>query len=232
MKCSNCGYDKILNNFKYCPLCGTALVSKKTNKNKTVDQVNTKEEKKLNPKTIYGILFGSVLVIFMILYISGVFDQPKLPQSQNMNFNSNQMNNSGVDLSAVQKINELEAKVKSNPNDHQTLLELAHLRMDSGFYEQAIQNYKTYLEHHPDDADVRVDMGVCYFNLKDFDTALKEMEKALQYNPKHQIAHLNLGVVNLNMGNLEKAKEWFRKTVELNPNTDAAKRAQQLLTTH
>ena len=75
-------------------------------------------------------------------------------------------------------------------------------------------------------------MGVCYFNLSDHDNAIKEMEKALEFNPTHQIGHLNLGVVNLNAGNLDVSKEWLKKAVEINPNSDAGKRAQDLLTSH
>lgn len=233
MVCNKCGYEEILNNFKYCPICGNKLGQQHNAKKKSSDKENLIEEKKLDLKAILGIVLGSLAFILLVLFLSGVFDKTKIPQTSNMNFNPGQQNQQqGIDLSAVQRINELEAKVKANPNDHQTLLELAHLRMDSGFFEQAIQNYKTYLEHHPDDADVRIDMGVCYFNLRDYDTALKEMEKALQYEPKHQIGHLNLGVVNLNMGNIDKAKEWFKKAVELNPNTEAGKKAQQLLTSH
>ena len=75
-------------------------------------------------------------------------------------------------------------------------------------------------------------MGVCYFSLSDHINAIKEIEKALEYNPTHQIGHLNLGVVNLNAGNLDVSKEWFRKTIEINPNSDAGKRAEDLLNSH
>ena len=84
----------------------------------------------------------------------------------------------------------------------------------------------------PKDADVRVDMGVCYYNLGDFKTAISEMEHALKYNPHHQIGFLNLGVVNLSAGNLEKSKEWLKKAVKENPNNDVGKRAKELLESH
>ena len=239
VKCLNCGYEIRSTEFEFCPKCGTKINAELKNKLKkkvkhtSVDLANKQTAKTLDAKVIYGMSLGGIVLILLVLYLSGVFDATKVTPTNTMNpGNLPQTQQPGVDLSAVQKINELEAKVKANPNDHQLLLELAHLRMDSGFYEQAIQNYRTYLEFHPDDADVRIDMGVCYFNLRDFNTAMAEMEKALEYNPKHQIGHLNLGVVNLNAGNLEKAKEWFKKTVEINPTTEAGQKAQQLLTSH
>jgi hypothetical protein len=34
------------------------------------------------------------------------------------------------------------------------------------------------------------------------------------------------------MGNIQESKEWFQKAVDINPNSDAGKKAQQLLTSH
>jgi len=132
----------------------------------------------------------------------------------------------------MQAIDDLEAKVKQNPEDYTSLLQLAHLKNDSGLFEPAIQNYKTYLEKNPKDADARVDLGVCYFNLKDYTNAIKEMETAIKYVPNHQIAHLNLGVVNLSAGNLEVSKEWLKKAYDLNPTNEVGIKAQQLLNNH
>jgi tetratricopeptide (TPR) repeat protein len=75
-------------------------------------------------------------------------------------------------------------------------------------------------------------MAICFYNLGDNTTAISEMETALKYNPKHQIAHLNLGIVNLAARNIEASKEWFKKTAELDPNSEAGKRAQELLNSH
>ncbi|MGQ9644364.1 MAG: tetratricopeptide repeat protein [Ignavibacterium sp.] len=240
VKCLNCGYEIRSIEFEFCPKCGTKINAELKNKLKkkvkgvSSDLAGKQTAKTLDSKVIYGMSLGGIVLILLVLYLSGVFDVTKVTPTNTMNQGDlpQTQQQPGVDLSVVEKINELEAKVKANPNDHQLLLELAHLRMDSGFYEQAIQNYRTYLEFHPDDADVRIDMGVCYFNLKDFNTAIAEMEKALKNNPKHQIGHLNLGVVNLNAGNLEKAKEWFKKAVEIDPTTEAGQKAQQLLTSH
>ncbi len=231
MTCEFCGF-KLQPSFKFCPNCGKELVVNK--KIPSVKSSQNKEEiKTLPPQTIYGLIFGGIVLTFLILYLSGVFSGPSINNVSNQrNFNENKEQSQSVDLNNIQKINELEAKVKSNPNDHQSLLELAHLRMDSGLFELAIENYKEYLKHHPKEADVIVDMAVCYFNLKDYETAISYMKEAIKIEPKHQIAHLNIGVVNLNMGNIAESKMWFQKAVDLNPNSDAGKKAQQLLTSH
>lgn len=203
--------------------------SKMKGQNKSEDQIDGKN---LDPKVLYGILIGGIAVIAIIILTSNLLDSATVDTNLS-NKNQVQPNtNSGVNLNNMQMINDLEAKIKQNPEDYKSLLELAHLKNDSGLFEAAIQNYKTYLDKNPKDADARVDMGVCYFNLRDYSNAIKEMETALTYVPNHQIAHLNLGVVNLSAGNIEKSKEWLKKAYDLNPTSDVGKRAEQLLNNH
>jgi len=231
--CNQCG-SKLEAHHKFCPECGAKINVSKSSKsgadsNQNISAVNGKT---LNPKIVYGILIGGVAVIALILLSSGMLDSSGgVVSSVNQN-EQQSATNSGVNLNSLQVITELEEKVKQNPNDYQSLLELAHLKNDSGLFEAAIQNYKTYLEKNPADADARVDMGVCYFNLRDYPNAIKEMETALKYEPKHQIAHLNLGVVNLSAGNLSKSKEWLQKAYDLNTTNEIGQKAEQLLKNH
>ncbi|MFZ2863496.1 MAG: tetratricopeptide repeat protein [Ignavibacteriaceae bacterium] len=231
--CNQCG-SKLEAHHKFCPECGAKINVSKSSKsgadsNQNISAVNGKT---LNPKIVYGILIGGVAVIALILLSSGMLDSSGgVVSSVNQN-EQQSATNSGVNLNSLRVITELEEKVKQNPNDYESLLELAHLKNDSGLFEAAIQNYKTYLEKNPADADARVDMGVCYFNLRDYPNAIKEMETALKYEPKHQIAHLNLGVVNLSAGNLSKSKEWLQKAYDLNPTNEIGQKAEQLLKNH
>lgn len=231
--CNECGY-KFEKEYKFCPECGVKVSRSKHSNSKTADLkvVNDNGDKTLNPKVLYGILIGGFAVIAIIILTSGILDSTPVTQTT-MNQDQVQPNtNSGVNLNNMQLINDLEAKIKQNPEDYKSLLELAHLKNDSGLFDAAIVNYKTYLEKNPKDADARVDMGVCYFNLQDFPNAIKEMETALKYVPDHQIAHLNLGVVNLSAGNIEKSKEWLKKAYDLNPTSEVGKKAEQLLNNH
>lgn len=231
--CNECGY-KFDKEFKFCPECGTKVQTAKNNKsNKSVkNTVSSDQEKRLEPKVLYGILIGGIAVIALILLTSGLLDSTQvsiIPVNQNQQQTGM---SSGVNLNNMQAIDDLEAKIKQNPEDYTSLLQLAHLKNDSGLFEAAITNYKLYLEKNPKDADARVDMGVCYFNLKDYTNAIKEMETAIKYVPNHQIAHLNLGVVNLSAGNLEKSKEWLKKAVDIDSTSEVGTKAQQLLNNH
>lgn len=238
MRCSVCGTD---NDFDavYCKECGAKLSDHKKETSRHQNKKKTKVGSKRSPaqsgkpvkKTIDPVKLTYTIVLLVIiggaiLYSSGVFDQTSVPavsEGQVDEFHR------GADLSKLQEINQLREQVTNNPEDHESMLHLAHLLNDSGFKEESIKWYKQYLKVHGDVADVWVDMGVCYFDMNDFDNAISSMKKGIELNPEHQIAHFNLGIVNYSKGNLKEAVDWWNKAIELNPATDIANRARELI---
>ena len=206
----------------------------KNKRQKQEPSVKNSESKKVqdfDTKKIAIVFSGILVFALIILYFSGVFDEPKISSLENFPA-ANQQQSSGIDLANLDRINQLDAQLKSEPTNFDLMLQLAHLRNDSGFKPEAITLYKKYLEKFPNNADVLVDMGVCYFDLKQYDEAIPLMEKAIEINPVHQIAHMNLGIVNLAKGNTEKSKEWLQKAVDIDPNSEIGRKAKQLLTSH
>ncbi|HEX2983110.1 MAG TPA: tetratricopeptide repeat protein [Ignavibacteriales bacterium] len=172
---------------------------------------------------LVGVLFCAGL---LILLAAGVFDSHE-PKQAEQHQHTEGGANSGVDLNSLNKINQLESAVNANPSDKESLLQLAHLLNDSGFYERAVNRYNQYLKIVPNVPDVLVDLGVCYYSLGKYAEAKTEMMKAIKINPKHQIGHFNLGIVALASGNNTEAVDWFNKAVKINPNSDIAKRAKE-----
>ncbi len=247
IECENCGTDNPVST-DICTGCGIKLKGEIKDFSKPSTKYFSQQKgqklkkkgqqtqaalgaKEINPKKVIGIVAIILAGCFIILLSAGVFDKPSSSNIKT-NVTQNQNQNPGVDLSALQRINELEETLKINPENNEALLELAHLRNDSGMFEKAIENYQEYLSRIPGDADSRIDMGVCYYNLGKYDEAIAAMTKALEYNPDHQIGHLNLGIVNLAAGNVEKSREWLQKAVALGPETEVGKRAQELLKSH
>ena len=243
--CKNCGEENPIEN-SVCFSCGVLLKDKKNSssekqKSKKNNQKNSTSEKTANIKITNNeervldnkkilIIASAVVIVFVIALIaSGVFDSGVQQSVTQMNMKTQ---DSGVNMANMQEIADFENKIAANPEDLESTLHLAHLLQDSGLFEKAITNYKKYLEKNPENADARVDMAICYYNMNDYNTAITEMETSLKYQPKHQIAHLNLGIVNLAARNIEASKKWFQKTVEIDPNSEAGKRAQELLTSH
>ncbi len=251
--CDNCGEENDKDNV-VCSSCGVKLQagtyekppkaeqkknrkvsgsvdnkSKSNKKNKPFQQTPAKKQLNL-VKTITVVVVGVGIALFILLF-SGVLNPVVVPGSSSSSTTDNSQN-SGVDLGNVQKINQLEDVIKNNPRDTASILQLAHLKNDSGMYQQAIVNYKEYLALVPTDPDARIDMGICYYNLQNYPTAIAEMQKAIQYDPKHQIGYLDLGIVNLAAGNFDKSRDWLKKAVDLDPNSEFGKKAEELLKSH
>lgn len=237
--CKNCG-ELISKTDKFCPQCGVSVSTTKTNKKEKKefknDQPSTKMKshsveqgnKKISGVKIFYLTFILIVVGLLIVYSSGIFDKPPVSAStQNVNNNPH----SGVDLKYLQRINQLEEELKTQP-DNDKLIELAHLLNDSGFKDKAIEKYLSYLKQNPKDADVLVDLGVCYYELGKNEDAIRYMKEALKYQPKHQIAHLNIGIVSLASNKHDEAIQWWKKAVEINPGSEIGKRAQELINSH
>ncbi len=186
--------------------------------------LNTSTEKKINTKKVFYFTGGIVLLGMIIILFSGVLDTP----SSEKNISSVQKD-SQIDLTAVQKINELEEVVKNDTSNIDNVLHLAHSLNDAGFFIRAIEYYKMYLRKNPKNVEVLIDMGVCYFELKKYSEAKGSMYKGLKINPNHQIGLFNLGIVNFSQGYIDSAKYWWKKAYSINENTEIGKRAKQLL---
>lgn len=241
--CSKCGAENIpADNF--CSKCGSPL--RKNQLNQSENQAASSPAKKL-PITTILYSAGALFVIgIIVLYSAGIFDSSPAPVVNNTQNFDDVHKGMGVDLKNIERINLLEGIVKNNPKDKSAIAELAHLLNDSGFKEKAIEKYKQYLQLDPKNADMVVDMGVCYFELgrdaetaqkmeetkKYYDLAVSNFMDALKISPKHQIAHYNLGIVKMSSGKFDEAKEWWRKTIEINPNAEVAKNAKELLESH
>lgn len=254
--CSNCGSENDLQN-ETCDVCGALLEDGKTKevsskqteeishvkenkvvKEKKIDSKKVEKKKntakdnsgvkEVNPTKLYYIIGVLLIIGVIVIFASGIFDEPKASANISSNL-PNDHNHSGVDLSAVQKINDMEQALKANPSDHETLLHLAHLLNDSGFYDRAIVKYKEYLKTHTNEPDVLVDLGVCFFSIKDYANAEKYMKDALKIAPNHQIANFNLGIVAINQNKNNEAISYWNKAIEMNPTSEIATKAKDLI---
>lgn len=195
-------------------------------KNKPVSGGKRKAKKEIKSVHLIYLFFVLAIIGGVIIYTSGLFDEPEAVQ---LNQTGTDDFHRGADLNKLQEINSLRERVQANPDDHQAMLNLAHLLNDSGFYQEAVNWYNQYLDVHPQDADVYVDRGVCYYEMNRFDQAIESMEKGIEINPNHQIAHFNMGIVHLAMNNIEEAINWWQKAVDIDPNSSIADKSRELI---
>lgn len=233
IKCKNCGAE---NNAeaKFCSSCGAKISARgKHQKHAVHNEKVDNSTNRLTAKQIGFLVIGLVLIGAVILVSSGIFDSLDTIPVQETNNNVQQGNqtnpHSGVDMNQLQKINDLEKVVNANPNDYVSLLNFAHLLNDSGFKDKAIEKYNIYLKSNPKEADVWVDLGVCYYDTHKYDDAIRCMKEGIKIDTKHQIANFNLGIVYSAMGNIAEAKSWWQKAYDINPNAEIAKKAKDLI---
>lgn len=85
--------------------------------------------------------------------------------------------------------------VSKDPNDYDSLVKLGNLYYDGQQFPNAIQYYERALAIHPENPDVRTDMGTAYWYTGNADKALSAMETSLKYRPGHPQTLFNLGWV-------------------------------------
>src|SRR5215813_11243551 len=120
-----------------------------------------------------------------------------------------------VDMAHVK---ELTDKIKQNPRDFDSIVELGNINFDQKNYDDAITLYKKALEIRPDATNVRTDMGTAMFYQNRFDDAIAEFQQILKADPNNAQALFNLGVTMLHGKNDPKrALEYWERMVETNP---------------
>jgi cytochrome c-type biogenesis protein CcmH/NrfG len=85
--------------------------------------------------------------------------------------------------------------VNRNPTDYDALVKLGDLYYDGQQFPNAIQYYERGLAIHPENPDVRADLGTAYWYTGNADKAVAEMETSLKYKPGHPQTLFNLGWV-------------------------------------
>jgi cytochrome c-type biogenesis protein CcmH/NrfG len=121
-----------------------------------------------------------------------------------------------VDMAHVK---ELTDKIKQNPKDFDSIVELGNLNFDQRNYDDAINLYKKALEIRPDDLMVRTDMGTAMFYQNHFDDAIATFEETLRRDPNNAQSLFNLGVTMLHGKNDPKgALKYWEKMIATNPN--------------
>jgi Flp pilus assembly protein TadD len=129
-------------------------------------------------------------------------------------------------------ITQLISHLDHRPNDHVNRLLLANALYDVGRNTEAATHYRKYLEVHPDNANVRTDLGTCYKRLGQYDAAIGEYERTIAVAPGHFHAIYNAGVTNTLAGHRERARHFFKRLMDMDGNGKvgamAAKRLREL----
>jgi tetratricopeptide (TPR) repeat protein len=121
------------------------------------------------------------------------------------------------------------AKLKTNPNDADTLADVGNIYYDTQNFREAIGYYQQSL-NLKDNANVRTDMGTAYWHLGDADSALREFEGALRVDPRHANTYYNMGIVRWQAKmDVQGAVSAWQKLLETNPDFPQKDKIEDLI---
>jgi cytochrome c-type biogenesis protein CcmH/NrfG len=129
-----------------------------------------------------------------------------------------------------QAVAPLLATLKTNPDDFNTLVQVANLYYDGKQYPEAVKYYQLAVKSQPTNADLLTDLGTSLWYTGDADGAIAEFETALKYRPDHPGTLFNLGVVRW-QGKLDPkgAVEAWEKLLKRNPDYPQKQEVQEYI---
>ena len=114
----------------------------------------------------------------------------------------------------MSKINELQQKIKENPNDYKLIEEYAIALSDMGENEEAYKNFMYLKNVMPENPIVYYNLGIILEKLKDFDTATQTYELALTFDENNLDIMFNLANLYVKQNRLDEAEELFLAIIE------------------
>jgi cytochrome c-type biogenesis protein CcmH/NrfG len=120
--------------------------------------------------------------------------------------------------------------VKQNPNDYDSLVKLGNVFYDGQQFPEAVGYYERALVIHPENADVRTDMGTAYWYAGNADKAVAAMEISLKYRPGHPQTLFNLGWVRWQgKADPKGAIEAWQQLLKANPDYPQKQQVEQYI---
>jgi cytochrome c-type biogenesis protein CcmH/NrfG len=124
----------------------------------------------------------------------------------------------------------LQLAIEKDPNDYDSLVKLGNVYYDGQQYQTAIGYYDRALKIHPENSDVRTDMGTAYWYAGDATKALETMEASLKYQPGHPQTLFNLGWVRWQgKGDPKGAIEAWQQLLKANPDYPQKQQVEQYI---
>jgi cytochrome c-type biogenesis protein CcmH/NrfG len=174
--------------------------------------------KKASPGNAYvtkQTLMTSIVLALMVGFFGGlVFGIYKtssdLPAAQSVG--------NGEEAERIRMLQALEEKVRQDPNDVASWIQIGHLNFDRNAVQEAIEAYEKALSLSPNNAPVRTDLGIMYRRANRPEDAVREFDQAIAIDPKLENPRFNKGIVLLHdLNDRQGAIRAWEELLAINP---------------
>ncbi len=108
-------------------------------------------------------------------------------------------------------------KLEDRITDRERLSLQAFYQDSMGHVDEAVRNYRLYLNAYPDDTHVRFELGTCLMHNDRYEEAIEEFKSVLQADPTHARAWIDLATSCQSLNRLTEALADYAKAFELEP---------------
>ena len=128
------------------------------------------------------------------------------------------------------RLEALNARIKSEPEDVGAYVEAGNLLFDNGRYQQALAYYKEALEIGGEQADILTDMGISFRRMNEPKKAVAMFQRARKADPGHTTSALNLGIVLFHdLKDEQGALKAWKEYLSLNPTGERAEMIRRVV---
>jgi cytochrome c-type biogenesis protein CcmH/NrfG len=128
---------------------------------------------------------------------------------------------------ADKKAGPLLAKLKSDPNNEEVLVQVAKIYEATHQFPEAASYFQKASQVNPKDNNVRIQLASCLFYTGDNDGAIAQLQNVLQNNPKDLNSLFNLGFIEWKGKNDGPgAVATWRQLLKFHPEMEQAKKEQ------
>lgn len=156
--------------------------------------------------------------------------QASAPVAQQGSGANQQPSSADMQAAVAQSAAPLLEALNKNPNDYDSLVKLGNVFYDGQQFQSAIPYYEHALAIHPDNPDVRTDMGTAYWYTGNADKAIEAMQLSLKYRPNHPQTLFNLGWVRWQgKADPKGAVEIWQQLLKTNPDYPQKQQVEQYI---
>jgi len=228
--CSTCGSEVPLGS-NFCISCGAEVSTGKVaiRPDRAQAKARKKRVSNKNPSRrkngILALLVSVPILSILFYQIMQKEDSttPRINLDAVPGMSAPRGNQPAVDSDAMapvmQKLEELNDRIESDPNDFHAYLELGGMYATIGRFEEAAEYFESYVELQPEDGRVKIALAEMYANSGNTEKAKFHLEEALKVDPNDEFALYNLGIILASMGDKDGARNAWEQLAQENPNS-------------